>query len=189
MFFVNHFSRGGGRGGGGGVQDVTFGKLRCVDQVWHSYWLLKWKGLKLNPLARRDENVKKKKKKKRKPSIEVIDLSHYSVKLMSGCQAASASLNIAAAQAAILFKGQFRYFEHWAPFLVCLGWNKSDYQQNCDCSFCWKKLLKIKITEDLPKVNDESRTPQWACTDERQPRGRKSDIIWWYHQHICHEEV
>ena len=21
-------------------------------------------------------------------------------------------------------KGQFRYFEHWAPFLVCLGWNR-----------------------------------------------------------------
>ena len=23
-----------------------------------------------------------------------------------------------------ILKGQFRYFEHWAPFLVCLGWNR-----------------------------------------------------------------
>ena len=61
-------------------QDVMLGKLGCVDQACHTLTLkMKRSKVKLSDL--RDENGKN--NNKRMPSIEVIDLSHYSVKLNS----------------------------------------------------------------------------------------------------------
>ena len=52
------------------------------------------------------------------------------------------------------FKGQFRYFKHWAPFLVCLGWNRR-LAPNVDDWSCLGYLAHLE--SPLP-------TSEWLAT-------------------------
>jgi hypothetical protein len=51
-------------------------------------------------------------------------------------------------------KGQFQYFEHWAPFLVCLGWNRV-WRRNSEYWSCLKYLAYFKSLMFLIKYRSE----------------------------------
>jgi hypothetical protein len=44
-----------------------------------------------------------------------------------------------------------KYFNHVSDIIYCA----------CDCGIGWEKLFKVKIVEELFKVNDVSRSTQW----------------------------